>query len=76
MLQQKTKCKKVWIKLFNDTKCHHLHVNTMVAPTGEHDITKVDSGKDLGVTIDKNLNFREHISAEINLANRNLGSLF
>ena len=55
--------------LFNDTKCHHLHVGkhdlghvyTMVTTNGEHDITKVDSEKDLGVTIDKNLTFREHI---------------
>ena len=28
-----------------------------VTPTGEHEITKVDSEKELGITIDKNLTF-------------------
>ena len=37
---------------------------------------KVDSGKDLGVIIDKNLNFREHITSKINIANRNVGIIF
>ena len=73
-----------WDMEFNNTKCHHLN-------TGKHDsglnytiehqgsdriITKVDSETDLGVTIDKNLNFREHISNKINIANRNVGIIF
>ena len=69
---------------FNDIKCLYLHIGirdlghtyTMETQQGECEITKVDSEKDLGVTIDKNLSFREHISTKINLANRNLGIIF
>ena len=58
---------------FNDTKCHHLHIGkhdtdlnyTIEKQDRECIITKVDSEKDLGVTSDKNLNFREHISTKI-----------
>ena len=74
-----------WDMEFNNTKCHHLHIgkhdsglNYTIKHQGstiEHQgsdciITKVDSEKDLGVTIDKYLNFREHISNKINIANR------
>ena len=70
-----------WDMEFNNTKCHHLHIGKHdrgLNYTIEHQgsdciITKVDSEKDLGVTIDKNLNFREHISHKINIANRNVG---
>ena len=73
-----------WDMEFNNTKCHHLHIgkhDSNLNYTIEHQgtdcvITKVDSEKDLGVTIDKNLNFREHISSKINLANRNVGIIF
>ena len=34
-----------------------------------HKLEQVESEKDLGVTIDRNLNFRKHISAKINKAN-------
>ena len=69
---------------FNNTKWHHLHIgkhDSGLNYTIEHQgtdciITKVDSEKDLGVTIDKNLNFREHISNKINIANRNVGIIF
>ena len=69
---------------FNDTKCHHIHIGkhdnylnyTIEKQDRECIITKVDSEKDLGVTIDKNLNFREHISTKINVANRNLNIIF
>ena len=75
---------KDWDMEFNDTKCHHLHIGkhdndlnyTIEKQDQECIITKVDSEKDLGVTIDKNLNFREHISTKINIANRNLGIIF
>ena len=39
-------------------------------------IEKVDSKKDLGVIIDKDLNFTEHINSKIKVANRNLGLIF
>ena len=53
---------------FNDIKCLYLHIGirdlghtyTMETQQGECEITKVDREKDLGVTIDKNLSFREH----------------
>ena len=35
-----------------------------------------DSDKDLGVFIDEKLNFREHITKKVNIANRNLGLIF
>ena len=71
---------------FNNTKCHHLHIRkhdndlictyTIVNKERKCIITKLDSEKDLGVTIDKNLNFREHISSKINIPNRNVGIIF
>ena len=75
---------KDWDMKFNDTKCHHLHIGkhdndlnyTIENKDRECIITKVDSEKDLGVTIDKYLNFREHISTKIDIANRNLGIIF
>ena len=32
--------------------------------------------KDLGITIDCKLNFRDHIAQKVNIANRNLGIIF
>ena len=37
---------------------------------------KVDKEKDLGVTVDSQLNFRDRINTKVNLANRNLGIIF
>ena len=39
-------------------------------------IKRVESEKDLGVFIDEKLNFREHITKKVNIANRNLGITF
>ena len=39
-------------------------------------IEKVESEKDLGVIIDKDLKFSEHINSKIKTANRNLGLIF
>ena len=39
-------------------------------------IKRVTSEKDLGVTFDEKLIFREHISKKVALANRNLGLIF
>ena len=38
-------------------------------------ITKTDLERDLGVLIDKNLNFSQHIISKVNIANRNLGMI-
>ena len=40
------------------------------------ELETVKSEKDLGVTIDCNLSFRDHINSKVNLANRNLGIIF
>ena len=45
---------------------------TMNKEQGSIPIEKVDSEKDLGVIIDKDLKFSEHISSKIKTANRNL----
>ena len=39
-------------------------------------IKRVESEKDLGVFIDEKLNFRDHITKKVNIANRNLGIIF
>ena len=38
-------------------------------------IKRVESEKDLGVFIDEKLNFREHITKKVNIANKNLGKI-
>ena len=66
---------------FNKSKCHHLHVGkrdtiptyTMRGETGYVEIEKVEFEKDLGVKIDGDLKFREHIISKVNIANRNVG---
>ena len=66
---------------YNTKRCKHLHVGShylnqectiKIGPESTI-ITKVDSEKDLGVTVDKSLKFTEHIDDKIKLANRNLG---
>ena len=74
----------IWRMLFNIIKCHHLHIGThdrgikytMSSNNREIELEKVDSEKDLGVIIDKNLTFRDHINSKVNIANRNLGIIF
>ena len=39
-------------------------------------VEKVDSEKDLGVIIDKDLKFTEHINSKIKIANTNVGLIF
>ena len=74
----------LWDMLFNNKKCHHMHVgensavSTYKMGSGENrtEIQKVKAEKDLGVTIDDKLKFREHITQKVNIANRNLGIIF
>ena len=48
----------------------------MASNNQETELEKVDSEKDLGVIIDQNLTFRDHINSKVNIANRNLGIIF
>ena len=65
-------------------KCHHVHIgeNTeaskykMGSGDNRSTIKRVESENDLGVFIDEKLNFREHITKKVNIANKNLGIIF
>ena len=48
----------------------------MVSENEEIELEKVKNEKDLGVIIDQNLTFREHITSKVNIANLNLGIIF
>ena len=69
---------------YNTDKCHHVHIgeNTeaskyeMGSGDNRNTIKRVESEKDLGVFIDEKLNFRDHITKKVNIANRNLGIIF
>ena len=69
---------------FHTKKCKHLHIGnnypdtqySMSLDQDEIAIKRVTSEKDLGVTFDEKLIFREHISKIVSLANRNLGLIF
>ena len=75
---------KIWLMRFNFKKCHHMQIGYHNIPTkytmqDENETVELDtvkSEKDLGVTIDSSLSFREHINSKVNLANRNLGIIF
>ena len=67
----------VWQLKFNESKCKHLKIGQIsntsyTIQTGEQPSTIEisEKEKDLGVTIDKNLNFQEHIYTQIAKANR------
>ena len=69
-----------WQLKFNEAKCKHLNLgppteNSYEIQTNNNltTITTTDKEKDLGVIIDKNLNFKEHIYIQISKANRTLG---
>ena len=69
---------------YNKKKCHHLHVGnhtpvgsyTMMEDKKPIEIEKVEYEKDLSIIVDNRLNFREHITSKVNIANRNLGIMF
>ncbi|MCG8045675.1 MAG: reverse transcriptase family protein [Candidatus Thiodiazotropha endolucinida] len=73
-----------WLMYYNFKKCHHLQIGrqeidskySMKAGNETHELNKVKNEKDLGVIIDSNLLFRDHITSKVNLANRNLGIIF
>ena len=66
----------IWQLKFNEAKCKHLNLrppteNPYEIQTNNNltTITTTDKEKDLGVIIDKNLNFKEHIYTQISKAN-------
>ena len=71
----------IWKLLFNIKKCKHLHLGSittdsryfMPSDTGNVMIEKVEEEKDLGVIIDSNLNFRQHIASKVSKAIRKSG---
>ena len=48
----------------------------VTSEAGNVEIEIVDQEKDLGVTVDSNLQFRHHIVSKVSIANRNLGIIF
>lgn len=74
----------VWRMFFHNKKCHHMHIGNqdtaakyeMTQGEEKIEIERVKSEKDLGVIMDNKLNFREHITKKVNIANRNLGIIF
>ena len=75
---------ETWKMFFNRSKCHHFHVGkretiptyNMRGETGPVEIEKVEFEKALGVLIDGDLKFGEHIISKMNIANRNVGIIF
>ena len=75
---------KDWEMFYNTDKCHQLYIGkkdtdfryTMQTRNQRIQLEKLDKEKDLGVTIDSKLNFKDHINTKVNLANRNLGIIF
>ena len=73
-----------WQMFYNFKKCKHMHLGnhdleqtyTMKAGEERIPIAKVTSEKYLWVIIDNSLKFSEHVSAEVKIANRNLGLIF
>ena len=74
----------VWKMLFDIIKCHHLHIGkhdsgikyTMISNNQEVELEQAEQEKDLGVIIDQNPTFRDHINSKVNTANGNLGIIF
>ena len=48
----------------------------MISNNQEIELEKMKNEKDLGVIIDQNLTFRDHMNSKVNTANRNLGIIF
>lgn len=63
------KCKR--LHLINHEQILDYFINERNSQTTK--IQNVEEERDLGVIVDKNLNFNSHITYKINIANRNLG---
>ena len=69
-----------WLLMFNSDKCHVLTLGRLENITHTHryeiggnELEHVFEEKDLGVTIDFELNFEQHISSKVNKANAIMG---
>ena len=58
-------------KNFPDNTCKLINESNQFMP-----VCNVIEEKDLGVTVDQNLNFGSHVTTKIKLVNRNLGFIF
>ncbi|MEW8545255.1 MAG: reverse transcriptase family protein [Candidatus Thiodiazotropha sp.] len=75
---------ETWKMFFNAKKCKHMrigkgqpdHPYTMTSNQVVSNIEQVTSEKDLGITFDRKLLFRDHIAKKSAIANRNLGLIF
>ena len=88
ILQQNLDNSDIWAEIwdmdFNTKKCKHMRLGaktplqqyTMKSGVQRVSLEQVTSEKDLGVTVDNKLLFREHISKKSAIANRNLGIIF
>ena len=72
----------MWLLLLNIIKCFTLNIRRINGDINEHYVTtdkgdeilkNVESTKDLGVIVDNNLTFKEHITDKIKKANTMLG---
>ena len=83
-LDNSDKWAEIWDMDFNTKKCKHMRLGaktplqqyTMKSGVERVNLEQVTSEKDLGVTVDNKLLFREHISKKSAIANRNLGIIF
>ena len=72
----------VWQLGFNADKCHVLTIGKFENIEHAHryeicgqELEHVDQEKDLGITIDSELNFAEHISQKVRIANGLVGQI-
>ena len=71
-----SKWSKEWLLSFNKNKCKHMHFGTSFhsAYSIENEIIRTETKeKDLGIIIDNELKFQEHINTQVKRANRMLG---
>ena len=68
-----------WLIKFHPDKCKHMTIGSskgsdtsykLLTSNGQHDIKSTDYEKDIGVIIDSNLQFEQHINEKINKASK------
>ena len=68
---------KKWLLKFHPKKCKYMRIGKTEVENGEYRMTekmdKVNSEKDIGVVVDDQLEFSEHLAEKINKANRLVG---
>ena len=65
-----------WLLKFNPEKCSHLHLGKYTGTSyklANITIKKTRAEKDLGIIIDSNLDFKEHVDSKVKKANQMLG---